>query len=193
MGACEWCGKEANLFNYDGMKICVDCETSAKLGKCRKCGIPSFGLVRGLCMDCLQLDAINSYSKQMEEDCSNESDEEKDAFSAAMTFTESEFEKYMVYDPNGLGFTPEDLKKSLLMKKIWIMTKLTAAGITDSKLINDNLEDIIYLIDNNFEKLLNKKCILTIIEGSGLHTNRRNMATRNTIIASKNKVVIAER
>ena len=191
MKACEWCGKlTSKLVNCNGDSVCGVCAKKYNHNECIKCGTVSplknteFGLYRGLCVACRQLEEINRAKKRQEAIQGIGTDE----FSAEMTFTEADFEKWMVYDTDKKGYTPKDFKDSFILKKIWIMTKLNAAGITDEKIINENLPDILDLIDTTFDKLINNKCRLTIVQ----EEDAANIQREN-VIGRKNKVVILSR
>lgn len=186
MKACVWCGKLTNdLVKYKGDNVCKKCHTSVTNSKCRKCGelFPEEVMLRGLCINCLQVEEIERAKRR--EDALVGID--VDSFDSGETsFTEEEFEKWMTYDPDKRGYTPKDFKESMLLRRLWIMTKLNAAGIVDEAVINQNMTDIEELIEYNFSKLINNKCRFFIMN----KVSDRKKTAGMKCIAHKGKVYI---
>lgn len=188
MKTCEWCESiTEELVEYQGSKICKACSDSVNHSKCRKCGstYPDVLMLRGLCLTCLQVEETERARKREEVKIGVD---DYETVCAETEFTEEDYEKWMVYDPNSKGFKPKDFKESAFLRRLWIMTKLNAVGIVDEKIINENIADIEDLITSNFSKLLYNKCRFYIIN---------NMADRKktagmTCIAHKNKVFIMQ-
>ncbi len=164
MRTCDWCESLSNeLMNYEGSRICKECYNKATVKHvCRECGVstPKQGMINGLCSRCFE-NSIKEKAERRER--ASLGIASSDMLSTDLVFTEDDYNKWVTYDPNNKGFSPEDFKKSTVLRRLWIMTKLKAAGITDEDVINDNMEDIEYIIDKNFSKLINNKCKIVII------------------------------
>lgn len=168
MKTCEWCENIADeLKDYQGSKICNNCYNAVTKYKCRKCGASiapsddeSFKGFKGLCLSCLQLEEIKRAKQREDVKLGVELDS---AMYADTEFTEKDYDEWMIYDPDSKGYKPSDFKNDAFLRRLWIMTKLSAVGIMDEKTINDNLADIEELISANFTKLLHNKCRFYII------------------------------
>lgn len=186
MKSCAWCGKLTNdLITYKGDKVCKKCHSSVTSSKCRKCGelFPEENMFRGLCISCLQVEEVER-AKRREEALVGIDVNTFD--SGETSFTEADFERWMTYDPDHRGFTPKDFKESMFLRRLWIMTKLNAAGIVDEAVINRSMADIEELIESNFSKLINNKCRFFIFNSM----SDRRKAAGMKCIAHKNKVYI---
>lgn len=187
MGKCDNCGrtvatifKEKNNFGKE-IKLCARCKEASEKGVCWRCGrsvAPQMS-VKGMCMECAQLDYYNELQKQESVlagtgKYSNRGDK----------WTEEQID-YLLSHGQG-NFTPEKFAKSREMQQIWILVKFMLAGITDNKVIEENMNDVYALIDENMSKIIGHRTDLRIAYNK---ESRQEIKSRE-IIASHNNVYL---
>lgn len=184
MNKCEWCGKTAEKLNSitdeygDIYHICDKCNTANTNHECIKCGsLITFG-IKGMCTTCYQV-KMNSMEKRKEEALSGVVETD------GLEFTDNEYEQWLTM---GRTFTPNDIKKSRELRRIWIIVKLSAAGITDTNLISENFSDIEKVLDRSFSKLINNKCKLLL----STNAESRKAIKKGNIIDNEHLVYILE-
>lgn len=165
--SCSWCGKDNTLLerteNKRGSKIflCPSCMRALKNGECRKCGKKSDYFVDGLCEDCQQLEQYL------------ENNEETGITQAVLNMfrgddleiDEVKFNKCIeMLSKEQKSIGPELLKTNEQAKKFWLTFKLMQVGIKDQKVINENYEDMMYIMNNDVDKLLYRMSLLKICD-----------------------------
>lgn len=183
MKACKWCGSMSETVNYKGEHICEKCKQSAEASTCRKCGnlFPSDMMMKGLCLNCLQLEEMKK--------CKQREDAMTDMIGEAyypFEFTEKDFDEFMTWRVTENSLSPKDFKNSPLCRRLWMMVKLAANGVTDDSIINDNLDDLEELIETHMASLIGNKCRIYIISNM---SDRKKLAGQDCI-AHKGKVYI---
>lgn len=189
MVKCEWCNKRVdklnNITDSFEMKyynVCDSCKESVDNSKCIECGEISSILIKGRCTRCYQALEYKK-QKQSEEAIAGVSD--VDNITDNMEFTEDEYERWITQRKT---YSPNDIKNSAELKRIWIMVKLMSTGLTDQKVIDNHIDDIETLIDRCFSKLINNKCRLIIANSS----EARKLIRSSRVIDHLNDVVIIE-
>lgn len=194
---CDFCKKHVNElveYNSNGQdyNICKECLRKVQSCRCIRCGEPIADeslSIRGKCINCAQVEATNRERAKFEEEM-DISYEVKQAYEEAkgdniLTFTNDDYEKWLTFDPDKRGFNIKEFKESILLRRIWIMTKLQAAGYTDVDTINENMTDIEDLIDENIHNIIGKHCKFSIFNGGN-----KSELYENIVIAHKNKVYL---
>lgn len=162
MSKCKWCGKvEQSLHSVidafgNKSDVCSNCFDSFSHNECRRCGNTSAELIDGLCLNCFQI-KLNEKQKRREEVISGV--DEVSYGESDLEFTDEDYDAWMTM---GKTFSPNDMKNSTLLRRLWIMVKLSATGIEDPEIINSHMDDIEKLIDRAFSRLINNKCKLII-------------------------------
>lgn len=194
--ACDFCGKESNklkeqIYNGETFNICSECKKYVDSSKCRKCGtlIPDESMsLKGLCINCAQVETTRIEREKFEASMGISEDDRqayKEAKGGDITFTNKDYEEWLTFDPDRRGFNIKDFKESAMLRRIWIMTKLQAAGYTDVKTINENMSDIEELIQENIHNVIGKHCRFSII-----NIDNKSELYDNVVIAHKNKVYL---
>lgn len=183
MNRCEWCGKAAEKLNSitdeygDKYNICSSCEVSNRNHECIKCGnLITFG-IKGMCTTCYQV-KMNDLERRKEEALNGVPE------TSALSFTDEEYEQWLTM---GNAYSPADIQKSRELRRIWIIVKLGAAGITDAELISENFKDIEVLLNRCFTKLIHNKCRLLL---SVDDTSRKAIKAGNIIDSEKSVYII---
>lgn len=190
MSKCEWCGKVTdNLESYtdaigESHSICASCKQSVDNCECRKCGTMSDPnmMIDGLCTNCIQAN-LKMKSKKKEEVRMGVDRDLLSSITSDMTFTDADYEAWLTM---GKTFSPDNMKDSKELRRIWIMVKFNAAGIYDGKIISENFADIETLLDRNFSKLVNNTCRILI----GNTGEARKIVRNSTVIDYENEVYI---
>ena len=182
MTKCEWCGKKVKSLNVvnDAFEdtvsnICDDCKKKLEAHECIKCGSKQGIIIRGMCTKCYQSVMYEKQVKKEEVLSGLSSVDDEGITSSSMEFTDDEYEKWMSM---GKTYSHKDIKESAELRRIWIMVKLAAVGITDKDVIDSHIEIIEELIDRCFSKLVNNKCRLIIVQDS----ETRKIARRAEVI-----------
>lgn len=189
---CEWCGKnESSLEVYtdaigENHSICDDCMKLVNDCECRKCGAPTDPnmMINGLCTTCVQL-YFREKSKKKEEARMGMDMELLNSLTEEVTLTDKDYESWLTLDKT---FSPDDMRNSKELRRIWIMVKFNAAGIYEGDTISKNLPDIEELLDRNFSKLIGNKCRLLI----GDTADARKVIRQSTVIDYENEVYILQ-
>lgn len=194
---CKFCGKEhSNLITHveGGVKydVCPNCFDAIIGHRCIQCGKPldEGAAYFGRCISpCAQIYAFNEARDSYEKALGVKFDEPalypSDNGEPVLRFTQQDYEKWLTFDPDNRGFNTDNFKESHFLRRLWIMLKLTAAGYTDEKTINDNMSDIEELLDSNITKIIGKKCRFSIFTPND---NRRLQG--NTVLAHKGRVYL---
>jgi hypothetical protein len=192
MAKCAWCGKNfEELEEYidaigQHYSICKDCKKSVDEFECRKCGRPTDPgmMVNGLCMTCVQAD-LKEKSKRREEVMMGVDMDAINELSSGVTLTNDDYDRWMTM---GKAFTPNDMKNSRELRRLWIMVKFNAAGVYDNETITKNLADVETLLDRNFSKLIGNKCRLLIANDA----EKRREVRQNKVIDYENETYILQ-
>lgn len=189
MSTCEWCKKKVeNLEMYTDAigtvhYVCEACKKTVDAYECRKCGTitdPSM-MIDGLCTTCIQVN-LHEKNKRKEEVRLGVDRDMLGSITSEFTFTDKDYEQWLTM---GKAFSPDNMN-SREMRRLWIMVKLNAAGIYDSKVISKHFKDIETLLDRNFSKLVNNTCRLLV----GNTGETRKIVRQSTVIDYENEVYI---
>ena len=189
---CDWCGKKTDKLEiYEDAfntpySICDKCFEKVNNNICRKCGkvTDPMMIIDGCCTACAQL-SINEKRKKKEEALNGVGFTEIDDVNAGAVMTEKDFDEWQQM---GNCFSFEDMQKSVELRYIWIMVKLSALGIYDNEVISNNFEDIQKLLDRNMIKLRGNKCRLII----AFDSRTRKIVKEGNIIDSEGIVYILD-
>lgn len=166
MATCEWCGKNSEKLNKyidaigDEHNICDSCKQGVDNCECRKCGEttdPSM-MIDGLCTNCIQV-KMHEKSKKEEAVRMGVDKDMIDYMSSEITFTDKDYESWVTL---GNEFSPENIKNSMELRKLWIIVKLNSVGIYDIDTITKCFGAIETILDRNLSKLINNKCRIII-------------------------------
>ena len=172
--------------------LCDDCLDKVTSCKCVKCGKPvdPTTTYSGRCIACAQIfmyeyqkdELENTLGLKFDEPALYPMDSDNNRW---LRFSQEDYEKWLTFDPDNRGYNSQDFKSSFFMRRLWVMLKLTAAGYTDNKVINDNMDDIIDMLDSNIGKIIGQKCKIHIaIDG-----NNKVLQT-SKVLAHKGKVYL---
>lgn len=167
MNSCDWCERQVSELNTytdaigDTHNICSKCYEHVKNCTCRKCNNvtdPNM-LIDGLCTTCVQVKMAEK-SRRQEEIRMGVDRELLSTLNRDITFTKQDYERWLTFGQG--NFTPEQLKNSRELKRLWILVKLNAAGIYDNEVISSHMKGIERLLDTNLSKLINNACRILI-------------------------------
>jgi hypothetical protein len=190
MNKCEWCGKTTDSLNSvtdaygDIYHICNKCNEKNKSHECIKCGSLTEFSIKGLCTNCYQA-VLHKKEVRKEEALSGVGDVDfSNSASSELEFTDADYERWVTM---GKAYSPNDIKKSVELRRIWIIVKLNAAGVKDNKVIEDNFANIETLLNRSFSKLINNKCTLII---ATTPENKRKIKTGEVIDYEKEVYIL---
>lgn len=164
---CKWCRKEhGELRKYhhiDGKQyeLCTDCIEDAKAGRCRICKkhIIKSCTIRGLCTDCIQLEAYRR--PKIEDDAIQRLEDELNSdMSHGIPVTDEVINKWIVN--SALGFTPDMLRTDMVLRQLWMMTMYRISGIEDTKIVEETKQDIEWILDNELDKITYKNTRIAV-------------------------------
>ena len=191
MAKCSWCGKVTAkpqvIEAMDGShRVCTSCAEKFNNNQCRKCGttVSTDLLIQGMCMTCFQLQ-LNEKAKRQEEIARGVDREALDIIKSEVVFTDEDYEQWLTM---GKAFSPDDMKNSRELRRLWILVKLNASGVYDGTVISDNVADIETLLDRNLQKLINRRCRIVIANNSKL----RREVLQETVIDYEGQVYILD-
>jgi hypothetical protein len=168
MVKCEWCGemKSELVINKDAIgeshQICEKCEGEFITNrKCRKCGtaVDSYTAINGLCSTCIQAEMMIR-SKRREEVRLGVSFEEDEDTNRGNELTDADFEAIMCA---GSTISVKDIEKDPLLKQLWILTKLLAAGVTEGEEMDKHFKSLGEILDRKLASFIGNKCKVIII------------------------------
>ena len=199
---CDFCGKEASeelrLYNEGGVNyaICNECLDKIAKHECINCGAKcydEYSVYKGRCFSCAQLYMKDEAKIKLEDELGVNYDNpalyDSENGEVKLRFSQRDYEKWLTFNPDGRGFSEDDFRKSMFMRRIWIMLKLHAAGYTKDDIINENMRDIEDLLEDNLDKIIGQKCKFRIFEGTG--DNKRALYL-GEVIAHRGKVYLYE-
>jgi hypothetical protein len=135
-------------------------------------------------MTCVQAD-LKEKSKRREEVMMGVDMDAINELSSGVTLTNDDYDRWMTM---GKAFTPNDMKNSRELRRLWIMVKFNAAGVYDNETITKNLADVETLLDRNFSKLIGNKCRLLIANDA----EKRREVRQNKVIDYENETYILQ-
>lgn len=198
---CDFCNKESvnlKLHTEHGVNytICNECYTKVSKHQCIECGRSvddEMSVYKGRCIaSCAQRYMAKEEAEKREIELGINTDNEalydSEDGEIKLRFTKADYEKWLTFNPDNRGFNENDFRQSMLLRRIWIMMKLTAAGYTDTKSINENMTDIEELLEKNIDKIIGQKCKFRIFNGKG----DKKALYLGEVLAHKGKVYIYE-
>lgn len=112
-------------------------------------------MTNGVCLDCMQL-LMKEKSKIQEELKTGVDSSLINELTSDVEFDDNAFNHWLTFGQG--NYSSPELNNNKELKRIWVMVKLNAAGITEQKYIR-KLEK---LFDKNFEMLKNVPCRIIV-------------------------------
>lgn len=194
---CEWCNKLVETYveikdEFDKKhNVCSTCSTRHAEHKCIDCGSSVDLFFNGKCIQCAQKDIylkekkktqarlgvadIITSSDALSEDLKNITSD--GGYCAALDFTTEEYKFWIESVCGSIGngaargnnilVDEKDIHKNQLLKRIWIITKIAAAGVPFSD-VDKYASDLEYLLDAHFFQLTGKECYIVIADTPAL-------------------------
>lgn len=189
MAKCEWCNKNVNSLNVitdsfgEVQNVCDSCKESHSANECIVCGSVTDMILKGRCMNCYQA-ILHTKAKKKEEALNGVmgTDEYSASISSELELTEEDYERWLTM---GNTVSPKDIKEDVRLRRMWIIVKLSTAGI-DMDLINEYAPIVEELLETCFSKLIRNKCRIVIANNS----ETKKLVKSGTIIDYKDDVYI---
>lgn len=125
---------------------------------CKRCGKSMAVLVNGLCSKCEQL-RMYEINQEKEEKALGVDLESLTEDNLNSEMTDDNYNQWMTM---GKTFSPQDMKNSTQLKRMWIVVKLKTSGINDNKLISKYVPYVENILDRSFDKFVNQPCKIII-------------------------------
>lgn len=165
MKRCEWCGKQSQeVFKVQSLgteySVCKSCRTAHQDETCIICGeSTSAGSIKGRCYGCSQAD-YEERQRKAEEVANGVDMDLFEFYSNGVEFTEQDYNEWVTFSQGDI--TPEKRKRT---RRNWIRKKLLDEGKWTTQMVEENLDDLEYLLERYMAKIINDRYAIAYYDG----------------------------
>lgn len=160
---CEWCGAVVDeTHNVVGEQVCNECYNNYQRRTCRQCGCvtDTREMYKGLCIECAQdeVRSIEEYKEFVENDLTG--------VYIGESMSDEQYNEVMSKGVNKDSIGPEDIVTNTVMRKIFILVKVTASGTADKGKVEKNMRELDELVLKNINRIIGVDSKLAVIDNA---------------------------